>query len=352
MNSEIFHAGPLTLKQELAIEGNIGKLCPDVAICVVSWEKRASSLSRMLSSWPGVVDILRFKSFDDTTEKRKDVVQKEIVTHLPRHKLLPLDSAIEFRKNANSIETLIREHYARVRRPLRILVDVSCLPKNYILFLLGLGFRREFVGRFDLLYSEGRYHYETESPTRPTTSQNLRGVISDGEWTSLQIPYLEGRQYIPEVRDLIASLGGELTLSVPFIQRFEPRRLDLLMITHNKERMEVSREDREKRALSELESQPQTKKTSFDIEDVIGVARHAINFCRESISTPTTALAIGPKTHAIALGVAAMYVPEMEIVCRIPSSYIPSDVDATGRSFHYSIEDRFEPYAYLTNALV
>jgi hypothetical protein len=350
MSHKILHAGGLTLRQEPISETTIDKLNPDVVFSIVSWERRASALSTFWQSWPGSIDVIRFESPDAKMEERKDRVQAEIVARSPRHKFVKLGPSVDFRKNASVIESIIQDYYAKLRRPINMLVDISCLPKDYILFVLALGFRREFVGRLDFLYSEGRYHYEEEHATKPTTSYSMRGLISDGEWSSLQIPYLESAQYIPDARDLIASLGGELTLSVPFIQRFEPRRVELLLVTHSDGRMGPPKDAREKRALGELESQPHTTKTSFEIEDVVGVAKHAIDFCRKSPSTATTALAIGPKPHAVALGVAAMCLPMMEVVCRIPSRYIPSEVDATGRAFHYSIEDRFEPYAYLMNA--
>ena len=36
-------------------------------------------------------------------------------------------------------------------------MDITCIPKTYILYLLGLGFTEEVVARLDCLYAPGTY---------------------------------------------------------------------------------------------------------------------------------------------------------------------------------------------------
>jgi hypothetical protein len=54
----------------------------------------------------------------------------------------------------------------------------------------------------------------------------------------------------------------------------------------------------------------------------------------------------GGKPHALGLGVAALAVPAMEVICRVPKRYKALDVRPSGSVLIYEIEDRFEPEAY------
>src|SRR3546814_1422946 len=57
-------------------------------------------------------------------------------------------------------------------------------------------------------------------------------------YTTLFRSYLEASEYIANDADLLVTLGGELGLSVPFIERFEPRRLGLICIEETSPRSE------------------------------------------------------------------------------------------------------------------
>ncbi|MER8486569.1 hypothetical protein [Mesorhizobium sp. M1322] len=139
-------------------------------------------------------------------------------------RIVQLGPSVEFAANFIAINSLILDAVRVASRPISILLDISCVPKRYFLFLLGLGFKQELIGRMDILYSEGKY--VPADVIRNGTNVD-KGFVSEGEWTSVQIPYLEDSDYSPDSRDLFVSVGAEVTLAMPTVERFEPTALRL-----------------------------------------------------------------------------------------------------------------------------
>jgi len=144
------------------------------------------------------------------------------------------------------------------------------------------------------------------------------------------------------------SLGGEIGLALPFIEKYEPRRLGLMVISESEVQNPEKLPQSEQYALNELQAEPNVERTNIPLCDVAGLSRYAADFCRSSAADAITALAIGSKTHALALGIAAFSQPRMEVICRIPKKYTMLDVESNGSVVGFEIEDRFEPNAYLT----
>ena len=118
--------------------------------------------------------------------------------------MLTLHRSVLFDANADSIATELRERAEAKGMPLRVLVDISCLPKSYISYLVGLGFANGFISKLDCLYSEGRYDLAGAS-----TQGGPLSIISEGDWSSLLIPYLEAAETFPSQRDLLGAIANE-----------------------------------------------------------------------------------------------------------------------------------------------
>ncbi|ABE41170.1 hypothetical protein RPD_3951 [Rhodopseudomonas palustris BisB5] len=261
------------------------------------------------------------------------------MTLLPNHEVLRLNRSTDFEANSERLQTLLRDRFVRCGRPLRVLIDITCMPKSYIGFLCGLGFSNDYVCRIDCLYSEGVYALSGVGD-----SGGPRSIISEGEWTSLQIPYLEASNIFSSERDLIVTLGGEIGYSLPFIERYEPSRLSIIFI---KDGIDVpSLAGSELAAYRDLTSDPRLDRADIRIDDIVGVLAHVHAFCAADPARSVVGLAIGSKAQSLALALAALDLENLEVVCRVPSAYSSKDVSPTGRLFLYEVEDRFEPMAY------
>lgn len=259
---------------------------------------------------------------------------------------LNLDISTEFAKNACRIESFIQDVSVKAGRPLKVFLDITCVPKSYLLFLLGLGFSCNYFSRLDCVYSEGAYAL-VDLSGEPAGGEKARGLISEGEWESLQVPYLGAERAIPSARDLFVTMGGEIGLSLPFIEKYEPTKLGLVLIKESLTQTPEKLLPSERAALNELLAEPNVLRKDVGLCDVIALTREAIAFCAESQVDAVSGIALGAKPHALALGIAALSQENLEIVCRIPKRYRPLDVASTGDLAFYQIEDRFEPGAYL-----
>lgn len=312
----------------------------DLVIVAISWESRTAAALSAVGGTDIETLMLRFESTKEAVANKKNENQKLLEGLCPNHKILQLGRSTAFDINITEIELQIRDRFSIRKRPLRVLVDISCIPKSYLSFLCGLGFSNDYICRFDCLYSEGKYDMiGVPGPGGP------RSIMSEGEWTSLQIPYLEANEVFAVERDLIVILGGEIGLSLPFIERYEPTRLSIVFIKDGIDLSVLS--GSEKVAYDELTSEPHLIRTDLEISDIIGVVKHVRDFCTESFPRQVTGLAIGSKAQSLGLALASLDLENLEVVCRIPSAYVDLDVLPSGRVFFFGIEDRFEPLSYI-----
>ena len=333
--------GTLQVSQRILAPSDTLNSSYDMAITTVSWEKRAITAGQLLNTANAEVVILHFESDRADIKAKKELGLVEMQSlFAPNNKIVNLPSSRDFESSIRVLERLIAEIYGILRRPLKLLIDMTCLPKRYILFLLALGINREFVSRFDFLYSEGNY----ESPALEIENTNIKnGIISEGDWNTIRIPYFEGVEFIPRIRDLFISAGAEFIAARSYIEFFDPNQLALYIVSNNEKLMSRVGLRHEQRALEELKRLPATQTSAFDVADIVGLAKAILG----QRKNPTTCLSIGPKPHALSVGIAGIADRQIEVLCRIPTNYSAISVEPTGRIFHYRVEDRFEPSSYL-----
>lgn len=331
--------GPLAVRQGALLPGRLRDQY-DLCIGVASWESRATKAFEVLPPIPGRWEIWAFESADPVrAEAKRNCIRRFQELRSEKLDMVTFEASLLYERNFQMMEQRLRAAKNDKGRPLDILLDMSCMPKKYILYLMAMSFRNEYVRSMDFLYSEGSYS--------PSSDGEASGTISwrsgEGDWSSVQVPYLEAENFIPDARGLIVSLGAEISASVPFIERYEPVQIALLSVEDEPARINVMAIEKDRRLLSELEALPITQSSCAKLEDAVLVAIRSQEFCRERRDMSVTGLAIGSKPHALGLGIAALGVSNLEVVCRLPSMYAPGDVIPTGEVFLYSVEDRFEP---------
>lgn len=332
--------GTLSISETILQDHNILRNQYDLVIGAVSWESRCHACSPLLSGRGDEVLIIHFASSDTEMRGRKSAHRATIEAAIANCRFLDLERSAQFTDNS---ETLEREIFAVVRRrgrALRVLMDMTCIPKRYLLFLLGLGFRRELFTSIDLVYAEAEKYEMSVAPV--DAAGRALGLISEGEWTTSQIPYLESEDYVPDRRNLYISVGAELTQASPIVDRFEPNGLILYHITEGHRRLPSSVIDRERPALQQLRAFPGVRQEQFELHEVAAVALSVLR----NRSAGTTCFAIGPKTHAVAFAIAALADDQIQVVCRTPTTYVVNEVKASGTTYFYRINDRFDPASF------
>lgn len=321
----------------------------DAVIAGLSWESRGPTALARLDSIEAQLTLLKFKSRSEETEAAK-VAQLESFRALqPKLAVKEIQPSIDIERNFAGLKAWLQDLYAKAERPLSILLDITCIPKTYVLYLIGLGFSDELVARIDCLYTPGKYDLVSSGTVMPPALTGPRSLLSEGEWHSRQIPYLEASEYIANDADLLVTLGGEVALSLPFIERFEPRRLGLICIEETSPSRGAPMLESERIAYEELLREPNAMQKDIKLCDAVGVARHAITFIESSAARGTTMMAIGSKPHAVGMALAALAYPRVEVVCRTPASYRAVDVEPSADPMLYEIEDRFDPLSYIAS---
>ncbi len=341
--------GDFVLRQRsLGADGRVERHY-DLVIAGLSWESRGLVALARLADPSAEITLLKFKSRTDAAEEAKDRQLHAMQAGPGQFVVKAMQPSTDAAGNFKLLKAWLQDVYIAKNRALSVLIDVTCIPKTYVLFILGLGFSEELFARLDCLYTPGRYDLLSSGSTGAATVAGPRSLVSEGEWCSRQIPYLEAVDYLADDVDLLVAMGGELGLSLQFIERFEPRRLGLIFI---KETAPSATDmlPSERRAYEELLHEPNAEPRDIGLCDALGVVRHAVDFVEASSARGTSAMAIGSKPHALALGIAALAKGRMEVVCRTPAAYSSIDIEASGDVMLYEIEDRFDPASYMPTA--
>jgi len=346
MHSELAIGNLLIRQQEIAPQAKLAHDY-DLIIAVLSWEDRTTFCLSQLACASTEAVFLKFKSRSSEVEAAKMQHLATFKRSLGRSTVKELGPSTETKQNFVALKSWLQDRYIAAGRPLSLLVDVSCLPKTYILYLFGLGFTEEILARLDCLYAPGKYDLLADHAQSSSGLSGPRSIISEGDWCARQIPYLEATNYIAADSDLLVTLGGELGLTVPFLDRYEPRRLGLVLISETSPTSGQPMRPSEKMAYEELMSEPNVACKDLELCDVIAVACHALEFAQSSSGRSITGMALGSKPHALGLGLASLANAKIEVVCRTPVAYHPVNVAASGRLMLYEIEDRFDPSSCL-----
>ncbi|TPI28302.1 hypothetical protein FJW08_21240 [Mesorhizobium sp. B3-2-1] len=332
--------GTLSISQTILKDCRILREQYDLVIAAVSWESRCYACSSLLTGRSDESLIIHFASSDPEMETRKSGNRATIEGAISDCRILDLDRSAQFTDNAEKLEQEVFGVARKKGHALRVLMDMTCIPKRYLLFLLGLGFRRELFTSIDLVYAEAE-KYEMRAAQIDVAGKPL-GLISEGEWATSQIPYLESEDYVPDRRNLYISVGAELTQASPIVDRFEPNGLVLYHITEGHRRLPSSVIDRERPALQQLTAFPGVRQEQFELHEIAAVALSVL----QNRSAGTTCFAIGPKTHAVAFALAALADDQIQVVCRTPTTYVVNEVKASGKIYFYRINDRFDPASF------
>lgn len=335
--SEAIPAGRLLIRQSAVLEPI--PILPnnyDLVLCAISWESRCAHAFEFLNVSIDQLHMIRFATSDREIDDRKAGFVKMLSSRTKNLVEVQLGRSSEYQKNIELLDQFISRRVAEAGRPIKLLVDFTCIPKSYLLALLGMGFDKGYFARFDGLYSEGNYGelYSTESASAEV------GYISEGKWDSMAIPFFEADNPIPSSRDLLVTLGGEVGLTIPFLEKYEPNRLGIVMLRPSVDGYPLG--------IRSAFSEPNVFLKHVDVCNAVGVVQHAMEFAEATNEQVVTALAVGSKPHALGLGVACLGRGNAEVICRIPKRYTMLNVPASGKVMLYQIEDRFEPHAYFS----
>lgn len=335
--------GLLNIRQSSHVRNFVSPRTYDFVISALSWEDRCGYALVQSTGLPKKIVFFRFKSTSEKAEAAKTAIFNRLAPLFDEQVVVDLAESINVRQNYADIKKLLENEYVRMGRPLRILFDITCMPKTYMLFILGAGFCEEYFSRLDCLYAEGAYDWDAVQ-AGSLDGEVSRVFMSEGDWQVEPIPYLDA-DGIPQKPDLTIAVGGEIGQTIPVVEGYEPGRLRIVFVTPDEKKSAATQIKSEEVALASLRAYPGSEFNYFDIGDILSVALSVVAFSRASIE-PLVGFAVGAKSHALAFGIACLAIDKMGVVCRVPASYRALNVPPSGKFHFYEINDRFEPSGY------
>lgn len=345
--SEPVAIGPLGVRQGTIKSGWKPERKYDLFLSALSWETRGTTFVEGFGNELPPVCILRFASNDSEIGATKEVKLAAMQAHCQIARIVDLHISTSLQENYKIIEALLRDRTSETKRPLRVLVDISCIPKAYVMFLVGAGFSRDYLAVMDCIYVAGTYNHIDADPPKIGTATGNRTLVSVGDWRPELIPYLTAADLMPARRDLLVTLGGELGMARSFMDRIEPERTMLVFIDEDAPGPDRQMVPSEQIAFKHLVGDSRSEKHNLSLGDVIGVAERAISFVRESSCGGVSGMALGAKSHALALAIASLSESRLEVISRVPASYKGLDVLPSGPIHFFELTDRFEPCSYI-----
>lgn len=312
------------------------KLSGDALLLVSSWERRCAEICEATTGSFETAAVLRF-SETGTSGRRADhdaklfSHAKENASHYAQ---LPSLSVLDFFGWRDAIAEFIVATKSRLQRPIDLVVDMTCLPKYYMLLILGFSVKAGAVRSINFFYAEGKY-----APAEANTVLSTEHTFTQGEWSSYPVPYLEGELNPDRKIRVIASIGFETFQARKFIRAYEAERHVLLTPNPGFTVEYEERSDQEALALANNLDVPAEQIIRAPAGSVIATSSATIALLDSELRFNDVGLCLGTKPQALGIGIAAQLRPQFTLVCRIPDTYVETDTPALGKSWSYIIDD-------------
>lgn len=312
------------------------ELSGDLLILTSSWERRCTEIARARHGQYRMAAVVRFaeegisgrRAVHDDALDALATVHADDTFNLER---MPTAAVDGWR---DALVELVSKARAAAGRPIDVVADVSCLPKYYMLVLIGFCLSSGAVRSLRLLYAEGRY-----APLDSNASLAPDHAFTEGAWRSLQVPFLEGRWSPDKKVEIVASIGFETFEARKLIRLYEAER-HRLITPHPGFSVEYGEQsEREAKSLAHYLDLDEQDILRCPAGDATSVAARVIDILDSGGRFKEVGLCMGTKPHAIGLGLASLVRSDFTLVCRMPDRYVETETPATGQTWSYELRD-------------
>jgi hypothetical protein len=297
----------------------------DLGIFVSSYEERCTAVARQKSLHLQEARIVRFQD----TEERFDQELRAFLGQKADHLGPDVQGMVEdLRGMGGQIHAALTDIYLAKGQPLNVFVDMTCLERYYLLFILGNCLGMGICRRIVFFYSEGRYE-KTDGDY----------IFTQGEYEPVNVPFFEGKHNPGWRRFYLVSAGFEGGRALRFVTKQEPSRISVLM-PHPGFHREYSRQTFQKnRSLLEEYRVPLQQIVRAPAGDAIAAWNALAKPCLYKDGENTSFLCFGTKPHTLGLGLRALLHPEVEVLYCRPKGYLRKSVAASDTVWTYEIKD-------------
>src|SRR5258708_1346743 len=183
-----------------------GLLCGhfDLLVVAPSWDSRSVVITGASGFSADDCILLLFPGKDPAGNRDRNERLLLDFTHRYCARVLPVRGpSLSLDDTWNSLWQAITRKARESERPLRLALDLSTFPRFYSLAVIAGCLRLGYVSTISVLYCEGEYEphlgsTDIDAPEYP---------FSVGEWTTVPIPFLEGRRAPGRQKYVVGSIG-------------------------------------------------------------------------------------------------------------------------------------------------
>jgi hypothetical protein len=308
----------------------------DVLLLVSSWEGRSTEISLARHSNYRLAAIVKFEERGisgnrELHDEKLDIFAASVADKM--HEFEPMSSSNYFGWRDSFVDYLVEGRNA-CNRPIDLVVDMSCLPKYYLLMILGFSIKSGLVRSLTFFYAEGRY-----APATSNITLSESHAFTEGDWQSFPVPYLEGELNPDRKVRIIASIGFETFQARKVIRAYEAERHILVTPFPGFAPEYETHSESEAIALAthlDLGSKDVVRAPAGGAVETLEIA---LGLLDSTSRYNDVGLCLGTKPQALGFGLAAGLRPHFTLVCRMPQQYVESGTPALGTSWKYSIID-------------
>ena len=317
------------ISEQLEAEG-------DLLVLTSSWERRCVEVARVRHGRYAAATVVTFAENGTSGRRAEHDIELARLAGGRANNVADLGtySVSDVESWRNALVELIASTRIALGRPIDLVCDVSCLPKYYMLTLMGYCLSSGSVRSLRLLYAEGRY-----APSDGNVSLSPDHSFTEGAWRSLPVPYLEGRLSPDKKVEIVASIGFETFQVRKLIRVYEAERHCLVTPYPGFSPEYGEQSEKEAKALAtnlDLDEREILRCPAGDAATAADIVLDVLDGCDRF---KEVGLCLGTKPHAIGFGVAALIRPDFTLVCRMPDRYIETETPATGIMWSYELRD-------------
>lgn len=299
----------------------------DLALLVSGWEQRCTAITHAdikilnagLISFEHNLDYLKYNTLLINYLKEKSNSLEVIFGHIN-----------DLENVSGKILNFINKVFLKKGRPIKILIDITCCPKYYFLFILAHCFKNSICSEIDFTYAEGIYSH----------THKKKYIFTHGEWNPIVIPGFEGIVDPQKKRFFLVSLGFEGDKALRMISRYEPDRLSVLLSAPGFSKEYTTEALKNTQPLIEEYRIPQQQIIEAHAGNAIQAWKELeISNIERPDTEEITYLCFGTKPHSLGLGLRALLKPEIKIIYNKPERYEIRDVRFNNRFWIYNIVD-------------
>lgn len=313
---------------ELSLDG-------DLLLLTSSWEKRCLEITRARHGRYNRGAMIGFAELGESElrPEHDEALQAFLAKQTDSQTVFEPMASSDLQGWRDAIREFLVDGARAAGRPIDLLVDLTCLPKYFALLVLGFALKAGVARRITFFYAGGRYDLTARDNLSPVQS------FTEGDWRSFQVPYLEGDLSADRKVRIVAAIGFETYQARSFIEAYEAESHELIMPYPGFSPDYEPRGENETKALATFLDIDMDRVHRVPAGSAVQSAELALNLYSKGKPYRDLALCLGTKPQALGLGLAALCLPHVTVVCRIPSRYAETSTPPSGRSWVYRVED-------------